>query len=167
MPEKLRPFLPARDFDQSQSIRVDKDFQKNKEIPRQFRAIATILKRLGWQRDTGRTMVVLYEQNDSSSHYGAAIRLSWNGEERRVSLDLIPQRTKTMEFARRELREPVPDQTHLYRIDRAVFNCDQTSYVVFEQTNMSSAGIKSTKVKLDLISGDVLKQEPYIPNPKK
>ena len=72
--------------------------------------------------DVGKTMVVLYEQNNLPTNYGTALRLSWFGEEERVSLDLIPRRTETMDFARRTIGEPVPGQSRMYRVSKTAFS---------------------------------------------
>ena len=44
MSKAERPFPPARDFDLSQSKRVGKDFDINKEIPLPFRDLVNFLK---------------------------------------------------------------------------------------------------------------------------
>ena len=164
MSKAERPFPPARDFDLSQSIRVKKHFDKNPEIPLPFRELVNFLKEQSkWEMDVGKTMVVLYENNQPD--YGTAIRLSWFGAEERVSLDLIPRRTKTMDFARRTIDEPVPGQSTMYRVSRTAFSSDPNPFIVFESVNDSLKGTVRLTVTLDLADGSVSKEEKYTPKP--
>ena len=155
MPEIVRPFPPARDFDLSQSKRVKSDFHLNEEIPSPFRSLVNFLnEQPGWIMDVGRTMVVLYEQTDKVDHR-TAIRLSWFGEEQRVSLDFIPRRTETRDFARRTIGEEVQGQSRMYRVTETDFGSDPRPFVSFGTFKDSPAGMEILEVALDLKTGSV------------
>ncbi len=161
MPETVRPFPPARDFDVSQSIRVKRDFNLNEEIPLSFRNLVNFLnEQPDWIMDVGKTMVVLYEQTDKIDH-GTAIRLSWFGEEQRVSLDLIPRRTETMDFARRTIGEKVPGQSRIYRVTETDFGSEPRPYVTFGTFKESSVGMEILDVALDLNTGSIAIENRY------
>src|SRR3989344_51741 len=167
MPKVERPFPPARDFDLSQSKRVGKDFDINKEIPLPFRDLVNFLKsQPDWVMDVGKTMVILYEQNNQADH-GTAVRLSWFGEEKRVALDLIPRRTETMDFARRVIGESTPGQISIYRVLTTSFSHGQTRLVAFESVNDSSAATIGSAVTINLDTGSVSFENKYTPKPKR
>lgn len=161
-----RPFPPARDFDLSQSKRVRVDFDINEEIPLPFRNLVNFLKsQPDWVMDVGKTMVVLYEQNNQADH-GAAVRLSWFGEENRIALDLIPVRTETMDFARRDIGESVPGQYRMYMVSNTAFGGDPTRFVSFESVRDSSTATIGSAITLNLDSGSVSIENKYTPKPK-
>lgn len=164
MTKAERPFPPARDFDLSQSIRVETDFNINTEIPLPFRSLVNFLnEQQGWVMDVGKTRVALYEDVGDSPSLGTAIQFSWFGQERRVALDFIPRRTETMEFARKTLGELLPCQTYMYRVRTTDFNDKPNLSISFESLDSSAAGSVRLKVTMDLESGSVSREEEIHP----
>lgn len=67
-----------------------------------------------------------------------------------------------MEFARRNLGEEVPGQTHMYRVDSVKF-FEEPRKVHIESKNNSQTELKILKVILELDSGSVVRAEKYSP----
>lgn len=161
--ERMYPFPPARHFDKWVSDR-EPDFTDNPAIPGDIQALVSFLSsRQNWCLDVGRTNVILTEQTDEADH-GAVVRLSYyKKEDGRISLDLIPRRTETMDFARRTIEEPVPGEVRMYKVNRAAFGSDYNFYITFETTSDLPKSQLGTTVTLELESGRVFTEKYYDP----